>query len=125
MVQIGIDANKIPALPEVVNSRPKVRQIGKPEKYAIPKMNTFIRSFRTNRVIINVFMENSASPSNIKNQRKKLKVKGSVSGKVNLVTEKPTPPNPDAKLANKSPKNICFLEKIMQNYRLFNDKINF
>ena len=32
IVHIGIDANKIPALPDVVNSKPKVRQIGKPEK---------------------------------------------------------------------------------------------
>ena len=32
IVHIGIDANKIPALPDVVNSKPKVRQIGKPAK---------------------------------------------------------------------------------------------
>ena len=69
-------------------------------------MHTFARSFRAKRTLIRVFKEKRASPRSIKNQRKKLRVNGSVSGKANLVTEKPIPPNADAKLAKKSPKNI-------------------
>ena len=60
-----------------------------------------------------ILIEKRESPSNIINQRKKLKVKGSVSGKANLVTVKPIPPNADAMLPKKSPQNIVLLRTLI------------
>lgn len=113
IVHTGMVANTIPALPEVVNSSPNVRQIGKPEKYAMPSRFTFNRSLMGRRVLRRVLAENATSPNNIINHLRKLKVNGSVSGNANRVTAMPTPPSPDAILAKNNPQNRDLLKSFI------------
>ena len=110
IVHTGMVANTIPALPEVVNSSPNVRQIGKPEKYAMPSRFTFRRSLMGRRVLRRVLAENATSPNNIINHLRKLKVNVSDSGNANRVTAIPTPPSPDAILPKNNPQNRDLLK---------------